>query len=79
MIEMDLDHFEIASKSLSGKRVVDDKTSASLAILSERLERVNKLGGIFENVAFSPAVKELKSRLDLEAAARPAAPHAVLH
>jgi hypothetical protein len=64
MIEMDLNHCEIVGKSLSGERPVDDNTFASLAILSERLAHVQKLGGLFEDVGFSPAVEKLRQQQD---------------
>jgi hypothetical protein len=62
MIETDLSHCEIVEKSLNGERAVDDQTFASLAILSERLERLKKVNEVFENVAFSAAVEKLKEQ-----------------
>jgi hypothetical protein len=60
MIEVDSDHCRIVEQSLCGQRSVDEQTIASLAILGERLERVKKLGGVFEDIGFSSAVKKLK-------------------
>jgi len=62
MIEVDSNHCQIVRNSLSGKGVVDGETIASLAILAERLERLKKLDKIFDKVAFSPAVEELKEQ-----------------
>ena len=60
MIEMETDHCRIVEQSLSGRRGLDEQTFASLAILGERLERLKKLSGVFEEIGFSPAVKKLK-------------------
>ncbi len=62
MIEISSNHCQIVRDSLSGKRAVDEQTFASLAILTERVERLKKVDKIFSNVSFSSAVKELKSR-----------------
>ena len=62
MIEMDLNHCQIVGKSLAGEREVDDKTFASLAILSERLQHLKDVDKIFSSVTFSPEVRELKAR-----------------
>jgi hypothetical protein len=60
MIDMETDHCRIVEQSLSGQRGVDEQTFASLAILGERLERLKKLSGVFEEIRFSPAVKKLR-------------------
>ncbi len=62
MIEMSSSHCQIVRNSLSGKRAVDEQTFASLAILTERVERLKKVDKIFSNVAFSSAVKKLKGQ-----------------
>ena len=62
MIEMDSDYCRIVEKSLTGERVVDEETFASLTILTERLERLRKLEDSFSNVTFSSAVEGLKSQ-----------------
>jgi len=62
MIEVDSNYCRIVRNSLSGKRAVDEETIASLAILAERLERLKKLDKVFDKVAFSPDVEELKER-----------------
>ena len=61
MIE-DVDHFQVVAENLDGRRTVDEQTLASLAILSERLERLKKFDGIFDGVRFSPAVEKLRLR-----------------
>ncbi len=58
----DLNHCRIVEGSLNGNRKVDEQTFASLAVLSERLERLHKDHKIFGEVGFSPAVKELQNR-----------------
>jgi len=62
MIEMDSNHCRIVEKSLTGERAVDEQTLASLEILTERLERLKKLDGLFSGIEFSSAVKRLKTR-----------------
>ena len=62
MIEMDSNHCRIVEKSLTGERAVDEQTFASLAILTERLERLKKLDKTFSSIEFSSAVKKLKTR-----------------
>jgi hypothetical protein len=59
MIEAGSNHFQILRDSIVGKRAVDEQSFASLAILTERLERLKRLDKAFGNVAFSPAVKKL--------------------
>ena len=62
MIEADSDHRRIVAESLAGKRQVDEQTFASLAVLSERLERLKELDSAFSEVEFSSAVKQLKEQ-----------------
>ena len=52
----------IVNESLTGERAVDEQTFASLAILTERLERLKRLDGFFAEVGFSQDVKRLKNR-----------------
>jgi hypothetical protein len=58
----DVNHHQVVAESLDGRRAVDEQTSASLAILSERLERLKRFHGVFESVRFSPAVEKLRRR-----------------
>jgi len=62
MTEVGSNHCQIVSENLAGKRAVDEQTFASLAVLTDRLERIRKLGQAFSKVEFSPDVKKLKSR-----------------
>jgi hypothetical protein len=59
---MDSDHFQVVVESLTGQREVDDHTFDSLAVLSERLERVRGLDGAFARIEFSPDVEQLQSQ-----------------
>ena len=62
MIGMDSDHCRIVTESLAGKRKVDNNTFASLAILSERLERVQKLDYAFAGISLSPEARKLQKK-----------------
>jgi hypothetical protein len=59
MTEGDSNHCQIVRESLSGERAADEQTFASLTILTERLERMRKLGKGFSDVIFSPDVEKL--------------------
>ena len=59
MIGTESNHCQTLLESLKGTRSVDEKTLASLAILSERLERLKELDSCFADVTFSAAVKKL--------------------
>jgi len=59
---MDSDHCQVVAESLKGQRKVDEHTFASLAVLSERLERLKKIDEAFSGVTFSPNVLKLRSR-----------------
>jgi hypothetical protein len=56
MITMESNYCRIVNESLSGEREVDENTFSAIAVLSERLERLKKLDGIFAGIAFSPDV-----------------------
>jgi hypothetical protein len=62
VIGMDSNHCEVVKDSIIGKRATDEQTFASLAVLSERLERLRKLDKVFSAVEFSSAVEKLKRR-----------------
>ena len=62
MSRMDSSHYRTVEKTLSGERAVDEQTFASLAILSEKLERLKELDEAFSGVEFSPDVKKLRSQ-----------------
>jgi hypothetical protein len=62
MTRMDSNHWQIVERTLAGQRPVDEETFASLAILTERLQRVKRLGKPFSNIGFSFHVDQLKER-----------------
>ena len=59
MIEMNTNEYQVVKDSMDGRRPVDEQTFTSIAILSERLERVRRLGKNFSNIKFSPAARKL--------------------
>ena len=62
MLNGGLNHCRIVAESLGGQRAVDEYTFGSLAVLSDRLERLKGLGKEFANVGFSPEVENLMRR-----------------
>jgi len=62
MTDTDSTHCRIVSRSLTGEQAIDEQTFASLAILTDRLERLRRLDKAFSEVDFSRVVKRLKSR-----------------
>ena len=60
MTVVDANHCRIVGRALTGERVVDEQTVASLAILSERLSRLKKLDNVFSGIRFSPHVMKLR-------------------
>jgi len=65
MIRMDR-HCQVVGASLTGKRPVDGQTCASLAVLSDRLERLRQ-SPVFAGVTFSPHVERLRQRVEVVA------------
>lgn len=63
MIRMDR-HCQVVGASLSGKRPVDDKTYASVAVLSDRLERLRQ-SPLFAAVTFSPQAEQLRQQAEV--------------
>jgi len=59
-VETDLNHLSVVKESLNGNRAVDEQTSASMAILNERLQRLKERGHPFSDITFSRNVKKLK-------------------
>ena len=59
---MDFNHCQIVRETLTGQRAADEQSFASVAILTERLERLKRLGENFGSVGFSDAVEELAKR-----------------
>ncbi len=62
MIRMDR-HCQVVGASLTGKRPVDEKTYSSVAVLSDRLERLRQ-SPLFAGIAFSPDVEELRQHAE---------------
>ncbi len=62
MFEVNSNHCQIVNRSLAGERAVDEQTFSSLAILTERMERLKEVDGAFSNVGFSSSVMKLKER-----------------
>lgn len=56
------DHVQLVRDSIGGSREVDEHTGASIAILQERLERIQKTNAVFADISFSPAVEQMKIR-----------------
>lgn len=55
-------HFRVVGRSLSGARPVDEQTYASVAVLSERLERLKASSSLFAGIELSPDMEALKRR-----------------
>jgi len=62
MIETGSNHYRILAKSLARGRDVDEQTLESLAILTDRLDRLKKNNKSFSRITFSPAVKKLQNQ-----------------
>ena len=59
-------HCRIVAESLAGEKDVDEQTFASLAVLSEKLERLKQLDDVFfSGIAFSSAVEKLLTQKEL--------------
>jgi hypothetical protein len=59
---MDGSHYQIIARTLAGERPVDEQTHASMAVLTERMERLRSHGGLFTGIEFSPHVQRLRQR-----------------
>jgi hypothetical protein len=57
-------HYRIVRESLTGDRPVDEQTCASVAILAERLERLQQSSSLFAGIKFSPDVKKLRRQAE---------------
>lgn len=66
MIRMDR-HCQVVKASLAGRRPVDEQTFMSVAVLSERLERL-KRSPLFAGVTFSPEVELLRQQAEVAVA-----------
>ncbi len=58
MIDQTCEIMEV-SNCISGRKPVDEGVLASVAILSDRLERLKNSSPLFAGVSFSPAVEQL--------------------
>ena len=65
MIGTESNYFEVLKGSLTGEREVDQHTYVSMAVLSDRLERVKKLGKAFSGICFSDEVEQLSRKSSL--------------
>ena len=59
---MDTNYCKILTSSINGKAMGDERAFGSIEILTERLQRVKKLGKPFLSISFSPHVKKLAMR-----------------
>ena len=59
---MDSNHCQVVDSCINGAKPVDEQSLASMAILSERLEKLKKLDSRFSIVEFSPVARKLASR-----------------
>lgn len=55
------DAVDVVRQGLIGQRRRDDRMMASTTMLTERLERINRLGGLFEEISFSPQMEAFAS------------------
>jgi hypothetical protein len=62
MMQTDVDHCQIVADSIAGRRTTDEQAFASLTILTERLERLKRMGGQFADIDLSPEVKKLAKK-----------------
>jgi hypothetical protein len=62
MTRMEFDSLKVVTESLEGKRNVDEDTFASVAILSDKLERLRKISKKYCAVEFSPYVKNIMAK-----------------
>ena len=58
-------HCRIVAESLAGEKEVDEQTFSSLAVLSEKLERLKQLDDVFSGVEFSSAIEKLLTQKNL--------------
>ena len=57
-----MENFRAIRQTLAGEREADEQTFASVSILQDRLERLQKLDKAFCGVTFSPDVEKLSKR-----------------
>jgi hypothetical protein len=59
-----MDSFRIIRESLTGARPVDEQTHAAVAILAERLERLQQSNSRFAEIGLSPQLKRLRQQAE---------------
>lgn len=59
-----MDSFRIVNEALAGGRVVDEQTHAAVAVLAERLERLQQSSSLFAGIALSPHVNRLQRQAE---------------
>jgi hypothetical protein len=59
MIGMESRHCQIVTETLNGTRPADNQSLASMEILSQRLEKLQKLNKAFAKIELSSQAKEL--------------------
>lgn len=61
MVRMDSNHWQILESTIAGRRPADEQSFDALAVLTERLRRVKKLGEPYASIGFSSHVERLKA------------------
>lgn len=59
---MDSDAVDVVRQGLAGGYESDERMHSAAAVLADRLERVRRLGGLFDGISFSPQMDALMSR-----------------
>ncbi len=59
MVATGMDSIQIVRDSLEGIRAMDDTTMSAIEILSRRLQRLQRAGGLYTGIQFSPEMEEL--------------------
>ncbi len=52
-------HFDVLNDNINGTRAIDEHTFASVAVLADRLDRLQRTSPMFADVSFSPEVEDL--------------------
>jgi hypothetical protein len=58
-MQKEMNHYQVVSQSLAGERPTDEQTFASINLLAERLQNVQKVHRSLIDVEFSPHVQAL--------------------
>jgi hypothetical protein len=59
-----MDSLRIVNEALAGERVVDEQTHAAVAILAERLKRLQQSSSLFAGIVLSPHVNRLRRQAE---------------